>query len=117
MLKKIIASSLLVLGTTIVSPHISSAQYITAVENVHYEKYIVDTSSIYYPTAQHQDRFNVGVYYYGDIKNPDKAQPYVYKFKFENNTWYIHAADDSWNEVEPNSISSDVLRVCLPYLQ
>lgn len=58
-------------------PTACSAAYVTAYEQHVDEKYVVDTSTVYRPDAEH---INVGVYYTDNIKN--KTYPYVYKF------WY-----------------------------
>lgn len=114
--------SALILGTSfaLATPMVASAEYITAVEDVHYEKYVVDTTSIFYPDPNnHLGQFNVAVYYYNDIKNPDKGTQYVFKFKFDEKDmkWNIHTADDKWEVVEAKSVASDILRVVLPYLK
>ena len=114
--------SALILGTAFAfaTPMVANAEYITALEDIHYEKYVVDTSSIFYPDANdHRSQFNVTVYYYNDIKNPDKNQMYTFKFKFDEKSmqWLIHTSEDKWENVEPKSIASDILRTCLPYLK
>lgn len=114
--------SALILGTTfaLATPMVASAEYITAMEDIHYEKCVVDTSSIFYPDAKdHKNQFNVVVYYYNDIKNPDKNQMYTFKYRFseEDMQWTIHTSEDKWENVEPKSVASDVLRTCMPYLK
>jgi hypothetical protein len=114
--------SALILGTSfaLATPMVASAEYITALEDIHYEKYVVDTSSIFYPNPEdHRSQFNVTVYYYNDIKNPDKNQMYTFKFKFDekNMQWLIHTSEDKWETVEAKSVASDILRTCIPYLK
>lgn len=106
-------------------PAACSAAYVTAYEQHVDEKYVVDTSTVYRPDAEH---INVGVYYTDNIKN--KTYPYVYKFWYNTGrgAWYIleqkNAAesgdiyeDDThyWSIVEEKSIAQDVLKVVLAY--
>lgn len=97
-------------------PSSASAEYVTARNDVKYDKWIVDTSSIYYPNNGDNTRFNVVVYEFNDIHNLDKSNPYCFKYKFENNQWFIHAGDN-WETCESGSVSSDVLKVVIPYLK
>lgn len=118
MVKKVIASALLALGLIWSIPNISFAEYITASETMKYEKYVVDTTSIFYPNKDdHRSMFNVIVWFYNDYNDQSKGSAFCFKYKFEDNQWKIHASDDKWNVVENNSIASDVLRVTLPYLK
>ena len=84
-------------------PTACSAAYVTAYEQHVDEKYVVDTSTVYRPDAEH---INVGVYYTDNIKN--KTYPYVYKF------WY-NTGRGAWSIVEEKSIAQDVLKVVLAY--
>lgn len=97
-------------------PSSVSAEYVTARNIVKYEKWVADTSSIYYPNSGDNSRFNVIVYEYTDIHNPDKGNPYCFKYKFEDNKWFIHA-NKEWEPCESGSVSSDVLKVVIPYLK
>lgn len=94
-------------------PCVSSAAYVTAYQNIVYEKDIVDTSSIYNPDKNH---FNCVVYTFHS--STDKGQPYIYKYMFDENkmAWKIHAGGE-WNIIELGSLAADVLKVCLPYLK
>lgn len=94
-------------------PCVSSAAYVTAYQNIVYEKDIVDMSSIYNPDKNH---FNCVVYTFHS--STDKGRPYIYKYMFDENemAWKIHAGGE-WNIVEPGSLAADVLKVCLPYLK
>ena len=110
-IRNLLSAAIIAAGLTI--PSVSSAAYITAYQNIVYEKYIVDTNSIYNPDKNH---FNCVVYTFHS--DTDKGHPYIYKFLYDENemTWKIHA-DGEWNIVEPKSLAADVLKVCLPYLK
>ena len=119
-------AAMLLTGTFAVSAmsvftSVANAQYITAFEQQVYEKYVVDTQSIFYPEKHTTDMFNVLVWAYTDMKDPEKAQPYTYKFKYEDRTWKIFSKRDKADEgryiaFDNDSIAQHVLRVCLPYL-
>ena len=119
-LKKTLVS-FAVLGSIVGSTYgVSHAEYLTAYEDIHYEKYVVDTASFYYPNPKNKlNEFNCIVWRY--TSESDKGSPFTYRFRFVNNTWKIAErknpdADLEWVKVESNSIASDVLRVSLPYL-
>ena len=102
-------------------PSTASAEYITAFEQQIYEKYVVDTQSIFYPEKHSTDMFNVLVWTYTDMKNPEKAQAYTYKFKYEDRTWKVFSKKNKDDEgryitFDNDSVAQHVLRVCLPYL-
>lgn len=115
----------LVIGTCAYAiPKDCSAALVTAYEQQVDEKYVVDTSSIYRPDANH---ISVLVYYSESFKNISD-QKYTYKFRYDDNKWWIleHKSkggpedireDDThyWAVVEPNSIAQDVLRVVTAY--
>jgi hypothetical protein len=117
-LRKIL-SGMLVMGAVLTSASsITHAEYITAYEEIKYDKYIVDTDSFFYPNKNNMNNeFNCIVWHY--TSNDDKGQPYTFRFKYENNTWKIaerkgKGEDLVWVTVEANSVASDVLRVSLP---
>ena len=106
---------------TNITPSIASAEYITAFEQQIYEKYVVDTQSIFYPKKHNADMFNVLVWVYTDKNNPEKAQPYTYRFKYEDGAWKVfmkNSKDDEgrYEKFDNDSIAQRVLRVCLPFL-
>ena len=115
-LKSILLAGMI--STSVLAPSMANAQYITAYEKVVYDKYVVDTASFFYPDKDDKyNKFNCIVWHY--TSDTDKGSPFAFKFKFENNKWYIHETvkdKSSWVIVENNSVASDVLRVCLPYL-
>lgn len=92
----------------------TEAAYVTAYQKVIYEKFVVDTTSIYEQDLQH---FNCIVYAYESEKD-STGKPFVYKFRFDdqNMKWELHA-NGNWEVVESGSIAADVLRVCLPYIK
>ena len=110
-IRNLLLAAIIAAGLTM--PSVSNAAYITAYQNIVYEKDIVDTNSIYNPDKDH---FNCVVYTFHS--DTDKGHPYIYKFFYDENemTWKIHA-DGEWNIVEPKSLAADVLKVCLPYLK
>ena len=59
------------------------AAMVTAYEQQVDEKYVVDTTSIYRPDANH---ISVLVYYSDTYKNISNSQ-YNYKFRFQNDKW------------------------------
>lgn len=102
------------------------AAMVTAYEQQVDEKYVVDTTSIYRPDANH---ISVLVYYSDTYKNILNSQ-YNYKFRFQNDKWYLLEKvspadvvptdikeDDThyWSIVEPKSVAQDVLRVAVAY--
>jgi hypothetical protein len=115
-LKSLILAGMI--STSVLVPSIANAQYITAYEKVVYDRYVVDTASFFYPDKDDKyNKFNCIVWHF--VSDTDKGSPFTFKFKFDNNKWYIHETtkDKShWVVVENNSVASDVLRVCLPYL-
>lgn len=94
-------------------PSVTQAAYVTAYQNIVYEKDVVDTNSIYNPDKDH---FNCVVYTFHS--DTDKGQPYIYKYMYDEGemVWKIHA-DGQWNTVESGSLAASVLKVCLPYLK
>ena len=122
-IKKTLVSSVLA-GIIALETLPCSAAMITARATKIDESYTVDTSSLY---VKDKNNFNVGVYYTDNIKN--KTNPYVYKFSFIDNKWYVLEkttnpskddikVDDThyWGYIENGSIAQDVLRVTLPYV-
>lgn len=102
-----------------VVPNNCNAEYITAFEEIKYEKYVVDTDSFFYPNEKDKNsQFNCIVWKYTSAE--DKGSPFAFKFKFENNKWYIHERNKKneleWVDVDPTSIAAGVLRVALPYI-
>lgn len=95
------------------APSVTQAAYVTAYQNIVYEKDVVDTNSIYNPDKDH---FNCVVYTFHS--DTDKGQPYIYKYMYDEGemVWKIHA-DGQWNTVESGSLAASVLKVCLPYLK
>lgn len=95
------------------APAVAQAAYVTAYQNIVYEKDVVDTNSIYNPDKDH---FNCVVYTFHS--DTDKGQPYIYKYMYDEGemVWKIHA-DGQWNTVESGSLAASVLKVCLPYLK
>lgn len=102
------------------------AAMVTAYEQQVDEKYVVDTTSIYRPDANH---ISVLVYYSDTYKNILNSQ-YNYKFRFQNDKWYLLEKvspadvvptdikeDDThyWSIVESKSVAQDVLRVAVAY--
>jgi hypothetical protein len=101
------------------------AAMITAYEQHIDEKYVVDTSSIYRPDANH---ISVLVYYSETNKNISDDK-FNYKFRFQNNQWYLLERKDApdsdtdikedethyWAVVEDKSVAQDVLRVAVAY--
>ncbi|WP_288777611.1 hypothetical protein [uncultured Mitsuokella sp.] len=89
-------------------PTACSAAYVTAYEQHVDEKYVVDTSTVYRPDAEH---INVGVYYTDNIKN--KTYPYVYKFWYNTGrgAWYIL---EQKNAPESGDISTRTTRTTGP---
>ena len=119
-LKKMIAAGLLSCAAfTAFHMPSASAEYLTAYEDIKYEKYIVDTASFYYPDEKNKlGQYNCIVWYY--TSKEDKGTPYTFRFKYENNQWNVAERDSKgnlmWAKVDNNSVASDVLRVSLPYL-
>ncbi|MFV0635079.1 hypothetical protein [Mitsuokella sp.] len=125
-MKKNILGMLLAATAAVCAPvAVCSAAYVTAYEQHVDEKYVVDTSTVYRPDADH---INVGVYYTDNIKQ--KTYPYVYKFWYNSGrgAWYILEQKDKaesgdiyeddthyWSIVEEKSIAQDVLKVVLAY--
>ncbi|WP_303104869.1 hypothetical protein [uncultured Mitsuokella sp.] len=99
--------------TLFAAPAVTQAAYVTAYQNIVYEKDVVDTNSIYNPDKDH---FNCVVYTFHS--DTDKGQPYIYKYMYDEGemVWKIHA-DGQWNTVESGSLAASVLKVCLPYLK
>ena len=103
-----------------VVPSDCNAEYITAYEEIVYDKYVVDTDSFFYPDEKRKsDMFNCIVWEYKSAE--DKGQPYTFRFKFEDNAWKIAERkkgheDLVWVKVETNSIASGVLRAALPFI-
>jgi hypothetical protein len=102
-----------------VVPSDCNAEYITAYEDIKYEKYVVDTDSFFYPDVNDKEnQFNCIVWYYQSAN--DKGQPYTFRFRFENNNWKVAERNKKkeliWVKVESKSIASGVLRACLPYI-
>ena len=102
-----------------IAPSDCNAEYITAYEEIKYDKYVVDTDSFFYPDEKHKDsQFNCIVWYYNGPE--DKGQPYTFRFRFENNTWKVAERNKDkelvWVKVEANSIASGVLRATLPFI-
>ena len=114
MLKKFIAAALGAVAFYFSFAPVSEAAYVTAYEKVIYERFVVDTSSIYEQDLQH---FNCIVYAYQSAQDTS-GKPFVYKFRFDdqNMKWELHA-NGNWEVVESGSIAADVLRVCLPYIK
>lgn len=122
-IKNVVAA--LALGTVLMgSTSVGHAEYITALEEYHYEKYVVDTDSLYYPDPKHKfDRFNCLIWFY---EKPDqqKGKPYTLQYKFEDNTWKmaekVTEKDGKeklvWDKLEENSVASNVLRIVLPFI-
>jgi hypothetical protein len=119
-IKNLICGALAVGAMFAVNPGVSHAEYLTAFEDVRYEKYVVDTDSFFYPEKNDKyHQFNCIVWKY--TSSEDKGTPYTFRFKYENNKWFIAERkkgkeDLVWVEVENKSIASDVLRVSLPYI-
>jgi len=102
-----------------VSPSISHAEYITAFEDIKYEKYVVDTSSLFFPDKDHKmKQFNVAVWYY---TSETEKKPYVFSYKFENNTWKLGEKDNKdgkiyYEKFDDNSPAANILATVLPYI-
>ena len=116
--KKILASVILAGTLMNVAPAISHAEYITAFEEIKYEKYVVDTDSIYFPDKKHKfDQFNVVVWYYTSEK--DKGKSYTFRYKFDKNVWKLAEQDGdklSWETFEDTSPAADILRAVIPFI-
>lgn len=120
-MKNLICGTMLALGTIMAgSSSITHAEYITAFEEIKYDKYVVDTDSFFYPDKEDKyHQFNCIVWRYTSA-NDEKGKPYTFRFKYNDNSWYVAERDKDnkliWVKVENKSIASDVLRVTLPYL-
>ena len=95
-------------------PTACSAAYVTAYEQHVDEKYVVDTSTVYRPDAEH---INVGVYYTDNIKNnTGRGAWYILEQKNAAESGDIYEDDTHyWSIVEEKSIAQDVLKVVLAY--
>lgn len=117
-LKNLIGATLVIGCLMNTSPTISHAEYITAFEDIKYEKYVVDTDSLYYPDENHKfDQFNCVVWYYTSPE--DKGKPYTFRFKFEKNVWKLAEKDGDklvWEMFEDTSPAANVLRIVIPYI-
>ena len=101
-------------------PSVTHAQYITVLEETHYEKYVVDTNSLYYPDKKHKfEQFNCIIWFYD---NPElvNGTPYVMQYKFEDNTWKLAEQDGNklvWNKIKENSVAANTLKIMLAYIE
>ena len=117
-LKHVLAIALIGGALMNINPSVSNAEYITLLEETHYEKYVLDTDSLYYPDKDHKfNQFNCIVWFYDA---PDaKGIAYTLRYKFEKNKWLMAEKDGDklvWDELEENSVASNALRVVLPYI-
>ena len=119
MFKKMLIAGLL--GFSVMSSTVS-AEYITAYEETFYEKYVVDTQSVYQPKDSH-DEFSVLVWRYTDPDGNKKPQAFVYKYKCgDDERWKIFVKknkDDegSYKKVEKGSVAHKILIKTLPYVR
>jgi hypothetical protein len=113
-LKKFIIAAIGAAAMTFSFVPSTEAAYVTAYQKVIYEKFVVDTTSIYEQDLQH---FNCIVYAY-ESENDSTGKAFVYKFRYDDEImkWELHT-DGTWEVVESNSIAADVLRVCIPYIK
>ena len=116
--KKGIIASILLGMSVAMAPSSASAEYITAVEEMHYEKYVVDTTSLYFPDPKHKTtQFNFLVRYY--TSPTDKGKPLTFRYKFEKDKWLLAEKDGDklvWEPFDDTSPAADILRVIIPYL-
>jgi hypothetical protein len=122
-LKKFITAALAFGMFTGISPAVSHAEYITALEDIHYEKYVVDTDSVFFPDKEHKlNAFNVIIWSY--TSETDKGIAYTLRYKFEKGEWKmaekVKTEDGKekleWDKLEENSVASNVLRIMIPYI-
>lgn len=102
------------------NPCVSDAEYVTAYEEVHYEKYVLDTNSFYYPDKKHKlAQFNCLVWCYTDKNDENKKKPYTFRYRFVEDHWELAEQDGDklvWAKFDNNSPASYILRVALPYI-
>lgn len=118
---KHILSTLLITGVLFnATPNTSHAEYITAFEDIKYEKYVVDTDSLYFPDPKHKlDQFNCVVWFYTSAT--DKGTSYTFRYKFDKNEWKLAEHDSKtdklvWETFEDTSPAANVLRVVIPFI-
>jgi len=125
MLKKMLVAGLF--GVSVFSSSIASAEYIVAHEETYYEKYVIDTQSIFQPKDKNNelrdDEFNVLVWRYTDPNGEKKPTAYVYKFKCGNDErWKVFTKKDnddegSYKKIEKGSLAHEILVKSLPYVR
>jgi hypothetical protein len=118
MFKKLLIAGLL--GFSVCSST-ASAEYIVAHEETFYEKYVIDTQSIFQPKDA-KDQFNVLVWKYTDPNGEKKPKAYVYRFKCEDEKWKVFTKknnDDegSYKKIEKDSVAHEILVKSLPYVR
>ena len=118
-LRKLICGALVVGSMLSMVAGVSHAEYLTAYEDIKYEKYVVDTASFYYPDKNDKyNQFNCIVWRY--TSDTDKGSPFTFRFKYVDNQWKVAERDKNnkliWVKVENKSIAAGVLRATMPYL-
>ena len=118
-LKRLVCGCLVAMSAVMLNPEVTNAEYLTAVEEIKYDKYVVDTDSFFYPDKNDKfHQFNCIVWHYTSAE--DKGTPFTFRFKYNNNQWKVAERNAKkelvWVDVENTSIASDVLRVAMPYI-